>query len=233
MKLDTYSYYWCSSRNRSRDLSGERPCKGDLYSIDIVEQAALSAVKDAWQHPEALSAALAVYKAGNQVTGNTESQRAELAALDQSLQQLKDEEMVAIQAQIAGIRAGASPDLYAEVFAQLAGRHKDMEDRRRILSSSLSRSTRLPKDRIRQADEMFVSQALEEAIRALTSEYTTGQEKRVLLGTVVDKVISHKEGADVVFAQSITNALLGGNDTGNGESRDTFHTTCIGMSTHR
>lgn len=229
----TYSYYWCSSRQHSRDIPGERPCKGDLYPIDIVEKATLSAVQDAWQHPEALASALAVYKQGNQVTGNTDALRGELAALDEALSQIKEEEMAAVQAQIAGIRAGASPDLYAEVFAQLAGRRKDMEDRRGTLTTSLSRPSRSPKARVRQADEMFVSQALEEAMRALTSEHTTGQEKRVLLGTVVDKVIAHKEGADVIFAQSIMNSLGSGNDTGSGRSLDTFHTTCIGIKTHK
>lgn len=229
----TYSYYWCSSRSHSRDIPGERPCKGDLYPIDIVEQAALSAIQNAWQHPDALTAALAVYKQGNEVSGNTDKLRDELTALDKALAQIKEEGIAAVQAQMAGMRAGASPDLYAEVFAQLAGQRKDLEDRRGMLSASLSRPTRSPKARIRQADEMFVSQALEEAMLALTREYTTGQEKRVLLGTVVDKVIAHKEGADVVFAQSIMNSLASGTDTGNWQSRDTFHTTCMGISTHR
>ena len=53
----TYCYYWCSNRSKSRNLPGERPCQGDLYSIDVAEGAALCAVQEAWQHPEALLAA--------------------------------------------------------------------------------------------------------------------------------------------------------------------------------
>ncbi len=64
-------------------------------------------------------------------------------------------------------------------------------------------------------------------------ESSKGQEKRVLLGTVVEKVIAHKEGADVVFARSILDSLAGSDDTGSGWSHDTFHTTCMGMSTQR
>ncbi len=80
----SYSYYWCSSRNKSRNLAGERPCKGDLYPLEVVEQAALKAVREAWQHPEAISAALAVYQQGNPVEGNAEGLRGELAALDKA-----------------------------------------------------------------------------------------------------------------------------------------------------
>ena len=40
---------------------------------------------------------------------------------------------------IAGIRAGASPDAYAEVFAAIATRRKDVEDRRGGLSAQMRR----------------------------------------------------------------------------------------------
>ncbi len=229
----TYAYYWCSGWSKSRNHPGRRSCQGDLYSIDVVEKATLSAVQDAQQHPEAIEAALAVYKAGNELASDANDVRGELTDLDKTLVQLKEEEMAAVQAQIAGIRAGASPDLYAEIFADLAGRRKDIEDRRGVLSASLKRPESSPKARNKQADKIYVSQALEEAVRALTSEYTTGQEKRVLLGTVVEKVVPHKEGADVVFVQSVSNSLLGANDIGSGGSRDTFHTTCIGINTHK
>ena len=50
---------------------------------------------------------------------------------------------------------------------------------------------------------LLVSRALEDALTALTSEDITGPEKRLLLGTIVEKVIPHKEGADVFFAPGV------------------------------
>jgi hypothetical protein len=46
----------------------------------------------------------------------------ELKHVDIALARLKTEEVAAIQAQIAGIRAGASADAYASVFADIAAR---------------------------------------------------------------------------------------------------------------
>ena len=63
--------------------------------------------------------------------------------LDQASAQLKTEEAAAVQAQIAGIMRGILPDAYAEAFADIAARRKDMEDWRRILNASLLRSSDL------------------------------------------------------------------------------------------
>ena len=41
----------------------------------------------------------------------------------------------------------------------------------------------------------------------LADDMVTGQETRVLLGTLVEQVIPHKDGADVVFAPI---AIMGG-----------------------
>lgn len=72
-----------------------------------------------------------------------------------------------------------------------------------------------------------MSRALEDALTALTDENVTGPEKRLLLGTIVDKVIPHKEGADVYFAPSIFQAAEGEDGTDSDRSLHSFHTTCI------
>ena len=55
---------------------------------------------------------------------------AELRRVDSALNKLRTDEMNVIQAQIAGIRSGASPSAYAEVFADIVAERKDIEDRR-------------------------------------------------------------------------------------------------------
>ena len=227
----TYCYYWCGTRSKSRNFPGERPCQPDLYPIAVVEQATVKAVREAWERPDAIAAALAVYQKGERQEPDTDPRR-ELEALDNALAQVKAEEGAAVQAQIAGIMRGLSPDAYAEAFTGIAARRKDMEDRRGVLAASISR-TRNQKAGGRSTPKLLMSRALEDAVTALTDEDVTGPEKRMLLGTIVEKVIPHKEGADVFFAPSIFQEAGGEDGVDSAESLHTFHTTCMGMSTHR
>lgn len=57
--------------------------------------------------------------------------------------------------------------------------------------------------------------------------------KRLLLGTIVEKVVPHKEGADVFFAPGVFQEAEGKEKSVSEESLHIFHTTCIGMSTHK
>ena len=80
---------------------------------------------------------------------------------------------------------------------------------------------------------MSERRALEDALTALTDEDVTGPEKRILLGTIVEKVVPNKGGGDVFFAPSIFQDA-GGEDGEDSEgSLHTFHTTCIGIKTQR
>lgn len=150
--------------------------------------------------------------------------------LDKTLTQLKVEEAAAIQAQIAGIMQGLSPEAYAGAFAGITARHQEAAKQRIALQVSLSHAHR-PDDKI--TGNVLVSRALEDALTALTSEDVTGPEKRLLLGTIVEKVVPNKEGADVFFAPGVFQEAEGKEGPVSEESTHTFHTTCIGMSTHK
>ncbi len=122
--------------------------------------------------------------------------RKELQAIDRALEQLGQEQTAAVKAQISGIMQGASPDAYAEVFADIAARRKDMEERR----GALNRAAKVQKSAgaVRQeaaSRETF----LRDVQTSLTSPYITEAEKRALVGRVVEKVVCQKDGADVVF----------------------------------
>lgn len=225
----TYCYYWCGTRSKTRNFPGERPCQPDLYPIALLEQATIKAVKEALECPDAIAAALAVYRKGQRQIpeGNP---RQELAALDKTLTQLKAEEAATIQAQIAGIMQGLSPEAYARAFASITARRKEAEERYRTLTISMSP---IQKPDGKTNANVLVNRALEDALTALTSEDVTGPEKRLLLGTIVEKVVPHKEGADVFFAPGVFQEAEGKEGSVSEESIHTFHTTCIGMSTHR
>ena len=125
---------------------------------------------------------------------------------------------------------GLSPEAYAGAFAGIATRRKEAEKQRIALQASLSHTQ---KPQGKATGNVLVSRALEDALTALTSEDVTGPEKRLLLGTIVEKVVPHKEGADVFFAPGVFQEAEGKEGPVSEESLHTFHTTCIGIKTHR
>jgi len=226
----TYSYYWCSTRKKSRNLPGERPCQGDLYPLATVEEAAVQAVQEAYRRPDAMAAAVRVYRRRQRPAQSAAETRREIETLEADLKESRSEEALAVQAQIAGIRAGASADAYTAVFAQIAARRSDLEGRIALLKGTLAEPTGKAKG---NGDQALMKRALEDAATALTDEYVAGAEKRMVLGAVVERVLPHKEGADVVFVRSLLQAVADEDNAGEQGARDTFHTICMGMRTQR
>ena len=224
-----YRYFLCAAQKDARYQFGDRPCRGDLYPADVVEQAVLDALREAWQAPEAVAAALAAFSEPEPgPAGAAKDQLAEIAA---SIEALKAEQGAVVRAQIAGIQAGASPDAYADAFAGIVARRSELEARRRrLLSEALPRK---PKREPSPAQAQgAVSRAMAAAWRVLTSDEVPGVEKRDLLATIVEKVVCHKEGADVVFLPGVFGPL--GEENGSQSTTiPSLYTTCIGISTQR
>ena len=165
--------------------------------------------------------------------------RRRLRDLDAGLLLMKGEEQSAVAAQLAGIRAGASPEAYAAVFADIAVRRKDLEGKRRALSGSPGR----PK--AGKTDGSIMTGLLQSALAVLSDPAVPGSEKRMALSPIVERVICRKGGADVVFAQGLFDEPWGkdnniwskdgpgknptsyDNSLGGEEStRQTYQTTC-------
>ena len=68
---------------------------------------------------------------------------------------------------------------------------------------------------------------MKDTLTALTNEDVTGLEKCLLLGTIVDRVIPHKEGAYVFFAPGIFRDAEGADGRNSTGSLHTFHTNCM------
>ena len=124
--------------------------------------------------------------------------RCRLREMDATLMQLKGEEQSAVTAQLAGIRAGASPEAYAAVFADIAARRKGLEGKRKALSSSPGR----PKAG-KTGDGSVMAGLLRFAPAVLSDPSVPGAEKRGALAPIVERVICRKGGADVVFAPGL------------------------------
>ena len=223
-----YRYLICGQRRKAATMTDAKPCSSDLYPIDIIEQATIRVVQEAWMNPEALSRAEIVYMgdAPVKLIGESETKR-ELAALTKALAELKVEETAAVQGQIAGIRAGASPDAYRDIFAEIAARRKDLEDRHGRLSVAQGSITRDQTNNAKQRAQSAVQQALKDAYTALADPEVPGMSKRDILLTIVDKVICHKDGAEVVFHPGLFD------EDAQTTSNLNCYTTCIGIKTQR
>ncbi len=214
----TYRYLTCRQRLGARDGAGQKPCVGDVYPVDTVEEAAITALRRAWESPESIAAALQVYRQ-SPTPADTGAGEEELKSLTAALDELKQEELRLVQAQMAGMRAGASADAYAELFGDLAARRKDMEARRQALAHDLRRQAGRPSAGKCSGAELaaFPGAALEEAWVLLSDPDVPGSAKRDVIMTLVERVICQKGGADVVFLPGVFGGPEGdGNKPGGG-----------------
>ncbi|MGI4789617.1 MAG: recombinase family protein [Janthinobacterium lividum] len=192
--------YICSGYKYARQDKGEVFCVKTRYSAPMVEQATCKALLDACARPKAVQAAITAYERSLMAPAASADPRRELAQIDKAILQLATEEAATVQAQIAGIRAGASPDVYATVFADIAARRKDFEDRRGTLTISLRSKKSI---RFAVQSEATWTEMLTKAREVLESPDVAGAVKRKILGTVIERVVCDKMGATVYFLPGV------------------------------
>ena len=191
--------YVCSRYNNALLQMGERHCGPHSVSVTLVESAVLNAVLDAAERPEAMEQAEAYYLEQARAKEPVDVQ-GEMEAVEKKLADLVMEEGATVAAQVAGIRAGASPDAYASAFAGIAARRAALEDRRKVPSATVAGK---PTSGVGGSSDWH-RRALEAACRALTSDLIEGREKRNLIQCIVHKVVCLPDGADVYFYGSDT-----------------------------
>lgn len=143
--------------------------------------------------PGAVAAALAAYR--ETATGGPVAAAEELARVESGLRALEARQQAAVTAQIAGITAGAAPNAYDAVFAELAKQRVALEGRR----AELARPPRRQQAAGQTAGGRDWAAILTDARRVLGSPDVSGEDKRNLLSTVVDRVYPRPDGARVVF----------------------------------
>ena len=145
------------------------------------------------------------------------------------MEDLKVAERATAQTQVAAIRAGATPDAFVPLFADIAARQKAMQEQQKAASESVTRRvTGQGRARQKNAGPNLPAplKAMEQAWCVLTSEEIEEHVKRNLLLTRIDKVICQKDGAEMIFLPG----LFGKAEE---EAEPTLYTTCIGMRTQR
>ncbi len=203
-------HYVCGHYTRVSVNTGRRECDPASYEIAAVEEAVLNALLHAAEHPAAVQAAIAAYCEVFPAP-RADCRAAELAQAEVDSRQLEKKQAAAVQAQIAGIMAGADPAAYAAVFAEIAGQRTQLEAQRKQLSQSLaavpSSPTPTPAPKpgklSKTAMEDLHTRILSDVRRVLTSSHVPGEEKRDILGTVIKRVYPAKDGAKVVFLPDV------------------------------
>ena len=223
-----YPYFICGAQRKASQLTGAKPCKGDLYPVALMEDSMVKVMQEAWQNPKALAAVEVAYDVNTtELAQDATLLRKELVRLDKVLGELKAEEMMTGRAQLAGMAAGASADLYSEMFTDIALRRKDSENRRGQISMALASGKEGRKKASQQNTSKAIQQALEEAWKVLSSPDVPGVTKRDILLPLVEKVVLHKDGVEVVFIPGLFD------EAGDNNPRSNCYTTCIGIKTHK
>jgi len=195
-----YAHYTCGSHIKKQRLEGAAFCNAKTYRQAVQEDAVATALQEAVQHPEWIEAALETYRKAKQMPQEVVDYRKELQAVDRALKELEAEQAASVKAQIAGIMAGASPEAYAEVFAAIAGKRKDLEDRQGALNRASK--AKQPTQAVQQ-EQAGREAILRDVHTALVSPHISAAEKRALVGRVIEKVTCQKEGADVTFVSGL------------------------------
>lgn len=196
-----YVYYVCGRNRNKRADTGVRECVETGYNIEMVEQDTAGVLLHTFEHREAIEAAVQAHTQAKPADTGGDEARKELTSIDKAFYNLKSEETATVQAQIAGLRAGASVDAYNAVFADIAAKRKDLENRRGVLSKRVNRAETTGPP---QHDPAGIHlQTLKNVALTLSSPDITGAEKRDLLNLIVDKVIPSKEGVTVQFGEGV------------------------------
>ncbi len=196
-----YPYYICREYQVAASQLGVRKCVGDVYPIADIEEATVRALLEASEKPEAIAAAVSSYRRSLPESAEASAKiHRELAELDALLRRVSEEEAAAVQAQIAGLMAGAPAEAYAKVFATLAARRREAQERRTVLAQALSRVSGAKSSKGQQSLDEIKSTILTDVYEALTAPEIDGVEKRNLIGRVIDRVVCGKKGAEIWFA---------------------------------
>ena len=176
--------YNCPDSRASRNAGGA-VCNKKAYKGQEAEQVVLNAVKDLAARHELIPLALAAYKEKSLVAFDPQEE----SRIETALRALDDKERTTVDAQVAGIEAGASPLAYRFAFEKIAEQRAALLARRKELCASAAFQAGQT-----QADEgALLTQALVDVERVLSSSKLTDGQKHDILALVIERIIPEGE----------------------------------------
>ena len=182
--------YICGKYQDKIISTGRRGCLPTSYPVAAVEDAVQIALLDAAERPHAITKALEAYRETDPIPAAGRTDRSNLAQVESELKTLEKKQAAAVQAQIAGIMAGADPAAYSAVFAEIAAQQKNLDEARRTLSAAPARQPARPLSAPPPAGKERI---LADTRRVLASPDIPDAEKRRLIGTVLSAVSPAKD----------------------------------------
>ena len=228
LKKKAVRHYACGKYLRKLVNTGDRGCIPAHYLVADVEKDVITVLEHAAQNPDAVREVLAGYEE-ELPEESADAQAQELARLEGAMKELDARQAATVKAQIAGIMAELPADAYNDVFAEIADSRTELTAKRDALAKTIKRETvkrrhqsssqhrndspenvasengfqgNDPQRRGASAKgnlEDESSLILSNIYLSLTSPDVPGEDKRDLVGTVIEKVIPSKEGTYVVF----------------------------------
>ncbi len=171
--------YACRDSRPSRNAA-KIVCCAKHYRAERVERLTLDAVRYLAADPDAVSAALASYRRDTKARRDPK----EGDRLRAGLRALEAKERATVQAQVAGIQAGADPSAYASLLGEIARDRAGLQ--RRLMEIEILHQALTPDPIVSPAT--LLSDAAADLLEVLESETLTDSEKHDLLSHVIESI---------------------------------------------
>ncbi len=183
------AYYSCKYHSPSQHPQGH-VCYARRFFSEVLEEAVTHALSTITERPDSIRGA---YKALQAEMAHPNQDAEECQRIQGELDQLTRREKAAIEAQIAGINAGADPAAYASVFTDIRQKRDVLKARLAVLTSPQSHQAGTLEA---QAEELIMGLGVlvKELLEA--SELTAG-EKQGLLTRLISQIVPDEAGENL------------------------------------
>lgn len=194
------AYYACHYHSPSQSITGE-VCYKKSFFAQIVEEAVIHALTTIVDRPESVRGA---WKAMLAAKDQPARDAQECRRIEQELEKLAQREKNTVEAQIAGISAGADPAVYASIFT-------DIRQKRDVLKARLASLAPLEdkqKEALSDRAEALIKNLGVIVEELLTAPELTPAEKHGLLSRIISRIVPNQEGdalrVELPDAESVT-----------------------------
>jgi DNA invertase Pin-like site-specific DNA recombinase len=168
------SYYSCPTKHEG---------KRKTYMATRFEPIVIDALLEVIARPELTERAVKAY------TDRPRRGAESLPMLQRALVELSEREAAVVEAQVAGIQAGADPAIYAGMFKEIREKRRHLQTRMAAYQTEAEARSVSPKD-----VKGKIAQALADVEKILRSETRTSEEKNLLLRRVVKRIDPSDDG---------------------------------------
>jgi hypothetical protein len=181
-------YYFCTFYSKTRRSSGVI-CNNRQYNGRVAEEVVTNGLLYLAEHPEVIDNALKAFALEYEQNDTTVQRR----QIEVELKALEGRERAVVEAQVAGIQAGANPAIYSGMFAELAQTRQTLQGQLEVLKREDTPLV-IPRDAGSR-----VAMVIADLATALRSPDLSGAEKHDIFATVIKKIVPQWEGDEEVY----------------------------------